>query len=243
MTGTRYAIYFSPEPESDLWLFGSRWLGRDSATGGALECPELKTLTTERHKEITAVPAKYGFHATLKPPFHLAKGCDRQILDEALEVFASVRETITVPALELSELDGFIALRPKDKCEPLDELATDCVRDFDHFRAPPTTSELARRNKANLTANQKKMLETWGYPYVMNEFRFHMTLTDRLVDDERKTVVAEIAPYVRSIMNTPVQINLITLYAQKNASAPFEVVKCYMLNGLPNSRWLQQKPR
>jgi len=243
MMSTRYAIYFSPEPESDLWLFGSRWLGRDSATGDVLERPALSVLTAERQKEITATPAEYGFHATLKPPFCLAQGCDRGMLDEALEAFASVRKPVTLPELELSELDGFIALRPRKRSEALDKLAADCVHDFDHFRAPPTPSELAKRNEANLTDSQKKMLGAWGYPYVVDEFRFHMTLTGRLVDEERKAVMAEIAPHAKSILGQPVHINVITLFEQKNATAPFEVVKCYMLNGLPNSRWPQQKPR
>ena len=30
------------------------------------------------------------------------------------------------------------------------------------------------------------MLLTWGYPYVMDEFRFHLTLTGKVLDDREK---------------------------------------------------------
>src|SRR5262249_2220033 len=45
---------------------------------------------------------------------------------------------------------------------------------------PLTDADRARRNPARLTPRQRDYLERWGYPYVMEEFRFHMTLTGRL---------------------------------------------------------------
>ena len=48
------------------------------------------------------------------------------------------------------------------------------------FARPPGAAELERRRKAGLSAAQEKMLLRWGYPYVLDEFRFHLTLTGRL---------------------------------------------------------------
>ena len=243
MSSTRYAIYFSPEPESDLWLFGSRWLGRDSATGDELKRFAVKAISPDRLQKITAAAAKYGFHATLKPPFHLAKGHDWEMLDEALEAFAASHGPVTLSALELAELDGFIALCSTEPSAPLQHLAADCVREFDHFRKPPSETELARRREADLTAVQSEMLDAWGYPYVMDEFRFHMTLTERMAADERKTVLAELEAHVSNIVAKPVRIDVITLMQQKSAADSFEVVKCYPLISLSQRQWPRQKTR
>jgi len=241
MSSTRYAIYYSPEPESDLWLFGSRWLGRDSATGDELKRLAVKAISPDRVQEITATAASYGFHATLKPPFELAHGHDLEMLDEALEAFAASHEPVTLSALELAELDGFIALRPGKHSAPLQHLAADCVREFDHFRKPPSELELARRREAALTDAQSKMLDAWGYPYVMDEFRFHMTLTGRLEADERKTVLAELEVHTKDIVGKPVRIDVITLMQQLSTGEPFEVVKCYPLISMSQAQWPRQK--
>lgn len=243
MSSIRYAIYYSPEPESDLWLFGSRWLGRDSATGDDIKRLAVNAISLDRLHEITATAARYGFHATLKPPFQLALGHDREMLDEALEAFAASHEPVALSALELAELDGFIALRPSSSSKDLDQLAADCVREFDHFRKPSSELELARRREADLTDVQSKMLDAWGYPYVMDEFRFHMTLTGRLDASERKMVLAELEAHAKDIVGKPVRIDVITLMQQKSAADPFEVVKCYPLISMSQAQWPRQKTR
>ncbi|HEY9081675.1 DUF1045 domain-containing protein [Magnetovibrio sp.] len=241
MSSTRYAIYFSPEPESDLWLFGSRWLGRDSATGDDIERLPVKSVSPQRLQEITADAAKYGFHATLKPPFHLSQGHDRKMLDEALEAFAASYEPVLLPSLELAELDDFIALRPTGPNEDLQVLAADCVRAFDHFRKPPSSAELEKRRKTVLTDRQREMLDAWGYPYVMDEFRFHMTLSGRLEAGERKAVMAELQTLGQEVIGKPVTIDVLTLFQQSGPQEPFVVVKCYPLNALSQHQWPPQK--
>lgn len=238
---TRYAIYYSPEAESDLWRFGSRWLGRDTATGDDLKRLKIDGVDAKRIEEITAQPRGYGFHATLKPPFRLAKGHDLAMLDEALEAFAAAREKFSIGHLELAELDSFIALRPTKASKKLDKLAEDCVKDFDHFRAAPTQKELDKRLKADLTDGQKKRLEKWGYPYVLDEYRFHMTLTERLKDKERKQVLSGLVGHAKSALKGKVKIDAITLFRQKDSGKPFELVKCYPFKGLPKTRWPLKK--
>lgn len=243
MGNPRYAIYYSPEPESDLWRLGSCWLGRDAATCDALPRLKTKNLDADWVEEITAQPAHYGFHATLKPPFYLSKGHDLEMLDEALEAFAAAREPFKIPALELADLDGFVALRPQKKSKALNQLAEDCVKAFDHFRAPPCDKELKKCLSADLTNDQAALLNAWGYPYVMDEFRFHMTLSSRLKAKERKAVLEALTPHTKGVIGKKMKIDVLTLFKQKNKDEPFCVVKCYPLNRLAKPRWPKRKTK
>ncbi|HET6522220.1 MAG TPA: DUF1045 domain-containing protein, partial [Geminicoccaceae bacterium] len=175
----RYAIYFAPAPDDPLGAFGNRWLGRDPWTGECLPQPRIPGLAPERLHAITASPRRYGFHGTLKPPFALAPGATPADLDMAARTFAAARRPVEVP-LALRSLSGFLALVPAEPVPALDALAADCVRAFDSFRAPSDAAELSRRRAAGLTARQDALLLAWGYPYVFEEFRFHLTLTERL---------------------------------------------------------------
>jgi len=245
MAEARYAIYFSPYPESDLWLFGSRWLGRDSATGGALKRLPVRSVTPGRVREITAQATKHGFHAALKAPFYLARSCDRQMLDEALEAFAAAHEPLELAALELAEVDDFIALRPREESVLGQKLAADCVRAFDHFRKkgmPQRGSETLHPDggKGGSVA-QSKLRDQGGHPYVMDEFRFHMPLTDRLDRDERQAVLADLKGHAQGVLGKPLKVDALSLLRQNTPGDGFEVVKCYRFNPLPRPRWPRQK--
>lgn len=238
MGKSRYAIYYAPDPESPLWNFGSRWLGRNAATDDDVKRIKIKDVKSSRIEEITQRPGQYGFHATLKPPFHLAKDYDRAMLDEALEAFTMTQEPFEVPALELAELDGFIALRPHQTCPALDDLAALCVKKFDPFRAPPSKKELEKRTIADLTKTQRKLLEKWGYPYVMDEYRFHLTLTDRLDDPERQEVLKGLENALESVLSSnPWTLDALTLMRQKKVDEPFRVVKRYPLMPIAQHQW------
>src|SRR3546814_16854276 len=65
----------------------------------------------------------------------------------------------------------------------------DCVRAFDRFRAPPSETALARRRAAGLSARQEANLQAWGYPYVMEDFRLHFTLTGRITDPAQPDIL------------------------------------------------------
>lgn len=244
MAGMRYAVYYVPEADSALWEFGSAWLGRDALTGENRERPVLKSIKDGRLAEITTAPRMYGFHATLKPPFRLTSGYDLRMLDEAVESFAAAAEPFKVPALELAELDDFIALRPVKSSKKLEAMAEDCVRAFDPFRAPPGEKELEKRLRADLSDKQKKLLHKWGYPYVMSEYRFHMTLTERLSGQERKAVRKELEVLAKDALTGKSWIfDAVTLVRQKGEGKPFEVVKRYPFTPNVPLRWPLQKKK
>lgn len=190
----RYAIYFVPGPETELYRFGASVLGYDIYTGN--DTSFIGSAAPDWPDKIRE-PRTYGFHATLKPPFRLAAGVVASALEKALDAFAKSRRQIDVGPLEVRSLGSFIALVPVTPCAPLDQLAGACVRQFDHFRAPMNGQERARRLAVPLSEQQVINLDRWGYPYVFNDFRFHMTLTGPLADDDRaqtlKWLTAEFA--------------------------------------------------
>lgn len=227
--GGRWAIYFAPEPESPLACFGAEWLGYDVASGTTLSQPLLAEIDAERLQSITAEPRRYGFHATLKPPFALAEGFTAEKLDAAVATLARQEAAFDAPPLRLSCISGFWALTLSAPCLPLQALADRCVSELDAFRALPSAEELARRRRARLTARQDELLARWGYPYVMDEFRFHMTLTARLDIAEGAVVARVLEPLVAPLCREPLAIDALSLFHQPSQSAPFRLVRRHPL--------------
>lgn len=178
MTYSRYAVYYLP-PDGALALFGAAWLGWDVAKGQAVDQPSLPGLETA-----TEAPRKYGFHATLKPPFRLADGRTVNDLKAVIAQLAQSNRAVSSGGLMVSRLGRFLALTAQGDTTGINTLAATCVRDLDSFRAPLTPAELERRRKSHLSPTQERLLLHWGYPYVMEEFRFHLTLTGRLPRSE-----------------------------------------------------------
>ena len=170
----RFAIFYLPPPGL-LTSFATQWLGWDVLAGQSVTQLDLDGL-----EEATQAPRKYGFHGTLKPPFQLAEGSDLAQLTEALSDLAGSCDPAECEGLELTRLGRFFALTPVGDTQALKHLAARCVQELDRFRAPLKEDELLRRRKKGLSPRQDALLQTWGYPYVMEEFRFHLTLTGRL---------------------------------------------------------------
>lgn len=217
----RYAVYYAPAAGSALHAFGSGWLGRDADTGAVFVQPTVEGLSAERFAAVTESARHYGFHATLKPPFQLKPGRSEADLLAYAESFAGKRAAFSVE-LAVRSLGGFLALMQKNSRAEMQELAAACVRDFDGFRALPSQAELDKRRSAGLSVHQEEMLQRWGYPYVMSEFRFHMTLSDRMPEGEEKDcLVAAIAREAAAALAEPFAIDSISVFKQDDRKAPF----------------------
>ncbi len=227
----RYAIYFAPPPGSALAELGANWLGRDCADGTERTQPAVDGLTPGRLAEITASPRHYGFHGTLKPPFALADGRGEADLIAAAQRFAGSRTPFTVPRLKVAALSGFTALVLSAPSPDMQDLADACVREFDGFRAPAGAAELAKRRAAGLSPRQQDLLQAWGYPYVMDEFRFHMTLTQRLSEADRALVMTALEPLAAAATKTPLDVDGIAIYRQANRDLPFDILGRYPFTG------------
>lgn len=208
MEFSRYAVYVTL-PEGPLDAFGAAWLGWDAKRGRPVAAPEVAGLPQPPH-DITATPRKYGLHGTVKPPFRLAPGTTPDSLAEALAAHCAAQPKVTLDGLALSRLGGFLALTPTGDTTALAALAGSTVAALDAFRAPATEAELAKRRKSGLTPRQDALLVQWGYPYVMEEFRFHITLSGRL-GAEADAVKAALAPHVTPLVPQPFTVDALTL--------------------------------
>jgi len=208
----RYGIYVLPT--GALFDAASAWLGWDSTAGTMVPHPEVADLLNSV-EALTATPRKYGFHGTIKPPFFLAEGHSIDALAEATKKFCARRAPVTIPDLTVRCLGKFVAIVPAAPSAGLSELAAATVEELDCFRAPPSDAELARRRKANLSARQEAHLQAWGYPYVMDEFRFHLTLTGRT--DEAKQVRDALAVHFAPVLPSPFVINSLALMGEDAA--------------------------
>ncbi len=223
MSYTRFAIYYVP-PVGDLAGFGGRWLGWDVIAGAAADQFAIDGLD-----DVTMTPRKYGFHGTLKPPFRLKPGYDAQALDAAVADLARRTAPATCDALQLRGLGKFLALTPTGDMADLARVAAACVTQLDDFRAPPTDAELARRRQAGLTPAQDRHLRDWGYPYVLDEFRFHLTLTGALEAD-RIGAWQQIAVVHLPTLPVPFEIASIALVGERT-DGRFELIQRYALTG------------
>jgi putative phosphonate metabolism protein len=227
----RFALYWSPPPDSALARLGAAWLGRDAVAGSSVERPAMIGFDADRLTGLTAGPRHYGLHGTLKPPFVLIDDYQAEDLEIALDTFTNQMESFTLPPLQLSVLDGFLALVPSAPSSALNYLAAHCVVKFDHFRRPAGSAELARRRTAGLTPRQEEHLSRWGYPYVLDCFRFHVTLTDRLKAQEAEQLLPSLSAYFAPVIGKPVAIDEITLFVQPAEEAAFDECRRFRLRG------------
>ncbi|QOD44072.1 DUF1045 domain-containing protein [Clavibacter zhangzhiyongii] len=237
---TRVAVYAVPGIGSDdaagilLRERAEAWLGRSVVGGSAAPAPEAPAGWTRAEVDALTVDARrYGFHGTLKPPFRLADGRDLDELDAAVARFAAERERITVPGLRVTPLGDFLALVPTRHAPELHALAEDVVTRLDVFRAPPTDAETARRDPASLTPRQRELLAAWGYPHVLDGFRFHLTLTDRIPAAERPRAEAALAAWFAGCTDRPLAVDALAVLIEDAPGSPFRLHAVHPLRDLP----------
>jgi putative phosphonate metabolism protein len=180
ITPYRYAVYFAPPPDNRWWQIGSQWLGRCAAGGTLKPMPPINGISEEAFRQATAAPRRYGWHATLKAPFTLAPGTHADQLRVALKTIAASAHPFEMPSLKVTLLDDFLAIVPHPLSEAANALAAKCVTTLQPFAAHLSATELQRRRQAPLSPTQDALLERWGYPFVLDEFQLHCSLTGSL---------------------------------------------------------------
>lgn len=220
----RYALYYVPDADSALYRFGTELLGYDPFTRKSCEQPADATAAIVDWSTLTAEPRRYGFHATLKAPFALADGQSESDLTTAFEAFAATPREIPAFAPAVGLLGDFIAIVPATPPPALARLADDCVTQFDRFRAPLGDSGRARRLEARLTPRQIAHVDCWGYPYVFEDFRFHMTLTGRIPAGRSESVLAFLHARFGKLSIARIAVDTIGVLRQPSADGRFEVI-------------------
>jgi putative phosphonate metabolism protein len=220
----RYGIYYAPRPDTDFARLANAWLGRDSVTDAVVSQPDVPGFSPEDFAALTAEPRRYGFHGTIKAPFALDAGATEANLLAELSGFAASRSPVPVGRLEVVTLHGFVALVPRRNGEALNAFAAEVVRHFDRFRAPLAPEDRARRNPSVLSERQRGYLDRWGYPYIFEDFGFHLTLSRRLeaADAERVRVFAE--EHFAAVLEDPLLVDALTLFVEAAPGSPFTVV-------------------
>jgi putative phosphonate metabolism protein len=212
----RYAIYFSTEADHPLTRAAALWLGRDAF---GTEVP-----AATGREELVAEPARYGFHGTLKAPFQLHHGIDEASLLDAFDEFCAETPVFAIPEIVIGQLGAFFALVPgKDAHTGINGLAEACVRTFEPFRAPLSEADIARRKPDALPERQRRYLLDWGYPYVFEEFRFHMTLTGPVREADRSDVRSRLEMHFGAFAGKPLSVSHLALFVEPERGAPFDV--------------------
>ena len=227
----RYALYYAPAARSELWMRGCRWLGRDPERDEALEQPSVPGFDPVRIAALTDSARRYGVHATLKPPFRLRAGCGEADLERAIAALARTQRRFMLPPLQVERLDGFLALVPHGEHADLLRLARCCVTQLDALRQPPDGAELARRRAAGLSARQEELLSCWGYPHVLEEFRFHLTLTERLDAQDDAHLRPWLCAWFAPARSATLAVEDLALYVEDTPGKPFRLVRRYRLDG------------
>jgi putative phosphonate metabolism protein len=217
----RFAIYYAPPRMSRWWDAGSAWLGRDAEHGFAHEAHAGFPALSQAHAELTKAPRRYGWHGTLVAPFRLAERVRPHDLVDAAQRWVQTKAGFVLP-VEAATLGDFVALRPADEEGEarIRELASDALRTFATLRAAPAAADLERRLAAPLSERQRALLVKWGYPYVFDEFRFHMTLSDSLdLPQDRATMVAWWQAKMPEL--GPLPVDGIALFVEPAPGEPF----------------------
>lgn len=223
--GARYAISYVPAADSAFYRFGRSLLGYDCYTGQ--ELPTLADLNSAAvdWAMVTAEPRRYGFHATLKAPFHLSSACTEAQLVSAFHNFANIGHAIPTITPIIEMLGGFAAIVPLHHEPLVDALAVACTTLFDAFRASMTPQERARRVASGLSHSQMQNLDRWGYPFLFSDFRFHMTLTGTIQTSQHGIVLAALRQRFQSVCNAqPIPIDRLALVKQETPYTGFRVV-------------------
>jgi putative phosphonate metabolism protein len=220
----RYGIYFSPAPGALLHEQGSRWLGRDAVTGEVLDPDLPHDLSPDSWRDATESPRRYGLHATLKPPFRLAKGFRFEDLHTALHEFAGAHDRFDAPSLKVGTLGRFLALTLSEPCQGFVDLAADCVSGFDRFRAPAAKEEIEKRLNGRLSAREREHVLRWGYPYVFDTWKFHISLTGPMAAHCLPFFEQHLRERFSVVNQRALPVDSVSIFHEPHAGAPFRIV-------------------
>lgn len=226
----RYAIYFAPPRQSPLWRFGSAVIGYDAATGHdePFQLPDGYAIA--EWAALTAEPRRYGFHATLRAPFSLADGISEDDFLRLAQSAAATTKPVVLPGLTLNRMRSFLALTADSAGPELKDLAAHIVLQTEPARGALEPADRDRRLKANLSPRQIDYLDRHGYPYVLDDFQFHMTLTGKLTEPQAALVQAHLADaFARHVPAGPVAIDEVSVFRQERRDGRFIVIARFPL--------------
>ena len=225
----RYAIYFTPQPGTALAAFGRSWFGRAN-DGITLQAFSDAGLSGTSFAKIAAAPGRYtGLHALFRAPFALRDGMGPEALKSRLITFAARRKPVETGPLTLSRAGRFLVLRPVEATPALEWLAAQCVGAFEDFAAPPSDTEREEHASPHLSDYQRLLLESFGDPFVLSEYRFAITLTGPLDAAHLERVAQALWPVLEEICASGVTVDGLSLFDDSGGRTPMRLVGRYRL--------------
>ena len=226
----RYGIFSCPDDSTPLAAFGEQALGR-RADGSSIEISSDSYPDAEMASSLRKTPAHYGFHATLKAPFQLAEGASETALLEAVEQLAVRQKPVHMYALSPRVLTNFVALAFETQPLAIAALAEQCVIGLEGLREPMSAEDISRRQPAKLNSTQRSYLHRYGYPYVLSEFQFHMTLTGEFNQSTHKVYGDWLnSLYGRIVCEAPTLDRLAVVW-QPDRVSPFKRIAQFAFDG------------
>src|SRR5262245_31473818 len=225
----RYAIYYTPKPGTALAAFGRSWFGRAN-DGVTLQAFSDAGLAGTSFAKIAAGPGRYtGLHALFRAPFTLRDGAGLDAVKTRLINFAARRKPVETGPLTLSRADRSLVLRPVEAKPALEWLAAQCVAAFEDFAAPPSDAERAEYASPLLSDYQRVLLESFGDPYVLSEYRFVITLTGPLDAAHLERVAQALWPVLEEICASGVSVDALSLFGDTGGRSPMRLIGRYRL--------------
>lgn len=223
---SRYAVYYAPRP-GDFARAAAEWLGRDPETGNAVAQPALEGLAA-----LTSKPRKYGFHGTLRPPFHLPDGESPASVADAVAGLAATLSPARCEAMRVQNRYGFgLALAPASDETEILNLAARVVEGMDHLRAPLSPDEGKKRMTQGITIRQRELMERWGYPWVMEQLSFQLTLTNPIAPQSQPNLKRAIESHFHQKVPNPFVIEDLCLFGEESLSGCLRMIQRFPLLG------------
>jgi hypothetical protein len=219
----RYAIFYTPQPGTALSAFGRSWFGRVN-DGATLEAFSDSGLSSAFTRLPTAVSRYSGLHAVFKQPFALKSDTTAEALKARLFSFAQRRKPVATGPLTLFRAGRFLVLRPVRPAPALDWLAAQCVTTFDSFAAPMSETDREERGAAHHNDYQRLLLESYGDTNVLNEYRFHITLTGPLDNSHLERVAQALWPMIEEICADGVTVDALSLFGDPGGRIPLKLI-------------------
>jgi hypothetical protein len=211
----RYAIYFCPASDTALGRLGHDWLAASA------QAPELPGISAERRNALLVKVRRYGWHATIRAPFTPADDVTCDDVRHAVTSVANACASFELP-LHIHRLAGFLALRPCVDCTQPKQLAATCLNALAPLCAPLSNEVLERRG-AGLDADEITLLQSYGYPYVLDRYRFHLTLSAPATEAEEQTMRRWFAPRVAGLSST--RVDALSICREATPGGAFELVE------------------
>lgn len=227
----RYALYCTPPTNHPLRALIEPWFAC-SAHGTQVDA-DTGPFSNQEHTALIASRARYGFHATMKAPFHLAAGYDANNLPVVLKGLATRQNAVNVGQLQVSRFGNYLALAPINQPQSLTDLAQAVVEAFEPARAPLSDEDLARRDKPNLSERERELLLRWGYAASEENFKFHMTLAGPVDGDLLDRAQDYLTDLLALALVEPFIVETLALFGEPNPPGLFHIIADASLTAQP----------